>query len=428
MESIIKNRCKIHISDNSIVYLCLMLAVIAENECFRLFQIDTIMLKFANLLMIYISFFIVIFRSRKKHMKLSDFNFLYCYLAVIAVFLVVQYIYTTQLYRAQSLFEFLKMAQGYSYVVMVIPLFYLFQSGTGLDKIMDSFKILVFITLTVMIIAAFFYNTRGINIFPIDFYMKYMRRNNRLRILDLSSMEGLIIIWTFYELLCKKKKKCLNAVILIVSFGALLYVEQARVMQISVILSLGVMYLLKSNRRRNAILMKIICICVIAGYIIFSGRVGDVINSFNVNGDYGSSTKIRLDEIKHAIQLISKYYINGVGLAAIHIGNYYSSYIGRGNFGMTDIGLLGLITQIGLWTIPVYIYPMFRFFNILLKIKNRDDKNYFLLLCGLFLYLLMTSITIIIINQQRIYVWPMIICIFEYSYAAYKSGGGQSGE
>lgn len=417
-------KIKIHVSNSSIIYLCLVFAVIAENECFRLFKIDTGFLKILKLLLLGIAFLLVVFTNNIRKIELQGLRFLYKYLFIIVVFLLGQYIYTKQMYHSQNLLDFFRVAQGYLYLIMLIPLFYLFQSDIGLEKVLDSFKILVFITLLIMIVNAYFYNTRGVNIIPINYYTELMRRNNRLRVLDLSSMEGMAIIWTFYELLYRKRHKCLNSVILLVSFGALIYVEQARVIQISILMSLAIMYILKADRRRNAILMKIACICLVGGYSVLSGQIGEVIRSFSANGAYGSSTTIRLDEVRHAIQLISKYYINGVGLVSKYIGNYFSSYAGRGQFGLTDIGILGLLTQIGLWVIPVYLYPMFRFFNILCKTKNDSDQYYYPFLIGLFSYLLMTSATIIIINQQRIYAWPMVICIFEYSYSIYKAEGG----
>ena len=92
------------------------------------------------------------------------------------------------------------------------------------------------------------------------------------------------------------------------------------------------------------------------------------------------------------------------------VSNVGALYTGRGAYSYTDIGLIGLISEIGLWSVLVYIFPVIRFYRITRKVRNEE---YYIFLVGLFTYVLVTSISLIVTDIQRIFAWPILLFTFE---------------
>lgn len=403
-----------------LIYILIIVSTIAECECFRLFSIDTGILKGIVLFSIFIAIAMVLFYRNFK-IRISE-KYLYLYTAIIILFLVVQGLYTLMKYDAQTLMSFLQSSQGYLWIGLSIPLFILFNACVGMDSVLDTVKNLVWVTLIILIVAALAYNFLGLALFNVAKYKEFLLRNGRLRLWDLSSLEGLAIIWTFYEFLYKEKKKVWNIFFLAMMMLALFYVEQTRMMQVAVIVSIVLMYIFKKNDSKNAKANKFLLIFFTVIFILATGSIGEFWATFSVNGANGSSTRIRMDEIVYAIELFIDNPVNGVGIMPTSVRDLYINYTGAGKFGYTDIGIIGSMAQMGMWTLIVYCIPVLRFFYILLKVRNEKNKYYFPFLTGLFSFVIITSGTLLIINQSRIFMWPFCIAIFEYCYYCYKCG------
>ena len=146
---------RLKITFESIILLGVVIATLCENDFLRLFEIKASLLQYVALFLIYISFFAIV--SRKKSMiRLSGkTNFIYLYYMISCLFLMVQCIYTLTTYRLQTLTSFLQAMQGYLWIALAVPLLYLFSSYSGIERVLDIVKYLVFLSLAIIIITAF---------------------------------------------------------------------------------------------------------------------------------------------------------------------------------------------------------------------------------------------------------------------------------
>lgn len=407
------------LNDRTFILLCVLLATIAESDFFAVTSIDGIIIKYIQLTFVLLAVVGTMCRSDFGRIK-EDRKFLFYYLAIVIVFLLVQFVYTFRSYSDQTVIKYIQSAYAFFWILLSFPLFYLFQKEQDIEDVLDLITFTTVISLAIMIITARAYNLSERTIFNVDQYRKYLMRNGRLRIWDLSSLEGLVVIWLFYNILYTKKKLVRNLLAIVVIFSALLYVEQTRSMQLYLILVMAFMYITKAAKGVSSAVSKI---CVVLGtivYIVATGWIDSIIQSFSTTGLYASSTIIRLDEVVYSLQLFKDHIINGTGLVLSSTRDIYFSYTGAGKLGYTDIGIIGLLAQVGLWAIVIYILPICRFGYILLKLKKGGGHKYFPFLLGVFIFLVITSATLLVINSQRAYMWPFCIAIFEFVYYQYK--------
>lgn len=283
------------------------------------------------------------------------------------------------------------------------------------------FSIIVSITLGVILIFAIIYNFRNIQLFGIESYYLLIRRNNRLRLWDLSSMEGFAALWSFYNILYSNKNRIKHFIFLLIIFISLFYVEQTRMMQIAIILSMIVMYIMKDARHKKQLVLRIVLSIVMFLLFIFTGWWQELSMLFSVNGRYGFSTTVRFDEIDYTLSLIRENPIFGTGLVTAETSEHVDFYEGHGLFNYTDIGIIGLVAQIGIASIFVYILPMIRFLYILIKTRKFKNEEPYSYLLGIYIYLVITSISLIITNNKRIFAWPFCLAFYEYWYAQYQN-------
>lgn len=80
-----------------------------------------------------------------------------------------------------------------------------------------------------------------------------------------------------------------------------------------------------------------------------------------------------------------------------------------------DVGAIGSLARLGLPFLGFYCWPMLRFLRLLLDKKSRKclGKKY-CLPYGLFCYLCITSISLLVTDAVRIYSFPFYIALFEF--------------
>ena len=93
----------------------------------------------------------------------------------------------------------------------------------------------------------------------------------------------------------------------------------------------------------------------------------------------------------------------------------------RGTAYISDVGFVGLIAELGIFAIPFYVAPLIRMVYILSKIGWKNALKEHMFLVVLLLYLLGTSITLLVTDASRGLAFPFIIALFEYEYAKMKA-------
>ena len=83
-----------------------------------------------------------------------------------------------------------------------------------------------------------------------------------------------------------------------------------------------------------------------------------------------------------------------------------------------DIGIIGTLGRLGVFYFGVYIIPMIYYGGVLIGILKEVEKQYtrqeYSFLIGLYVYLLFTTISLLVTDSVRIYAWPFYLALFEF--------------
>ena len=398
-------RMRVKYSD--IFFGLILTIIIIDCDFFRLFKIGDDIYKAVNLLIVGVILFICIIHKNIFIVSKKCGKFIYFYIGLISSYMIFEYIYTMHIYEGlQTFYEFAKYNKHYVFIFLIIPLTYIFMVKNEFIDVMNGVLIVVTITLGLILLHAIMYNWQEVELLNISIYAKRLTRNDRMRMWDLSSLEGLAIIYATYRFLCDKKKKILYFVSAFICLMALVYVEQTRMMLIAVAVSLVSMIVIKPSRTSGEILMKVVLISligIIAGFIILP----KLFTSFN--GGY--SISYRLIEMQFAVNILRTHGIFGMGTISYNIQKYLYYYGIYSSISLNDIGIVGDVAQAGIWSIGLFIVPMLRMAWILLNGK-KDDVQIFL--WAIYVYLLVTSVTLFVLNSKRILMWPFCLALFEF--------------
>lgn len=403
---------KITLRYSHIFFWIIFIIVVCDNNGFRLFRIEDNDYKAVSLIMVGIALIICIAQKGILNFDKNSKKFVVLYLGVIVCFLIFEYFYIKHMYGGQQTFyEFANRNKHYVFILLTIPLIYIFIIEDSEKKVMDSVLALVTITLGLMLLYAFFYNWREIELFDISMYSKTSMRNDRMRMWDLSSLEGLAVIYGTYKILENHKKRVLYLFQVIVCIATLIYVEQTKMMLIAIAISIGFMLLIKPYKTVNGILAKYVAL-ILAGIAACSFVLPRLMSSLSK----GASVSYRLIEIQFVRGILHNYKLFGMGMITPRLQKklfYYGIY---SYISLDDIGVIGYTAQAGIWIIGVYFLPMLRMAWILFY-GHKNDLRIFL--WTVYIYLLVTSATLLVLDSQRILMLPFCLALFEFYHKKY---------
>lgn len=398
---------RIRLRISHIFYFIVLIIIICDCNGFRLFSIDDNIYKGISLLMVGVASIICIFYKTVLDFSKKYGRFIFFYLGMLLAFFVFEFFYIRRMYGSQQTFyEFANYNKYYVFILLTIPLIYVFAMNDGIKEIMDSVLVIVTITLGLVLIYAFFNNWQTIELFNIKIYANTSIRNGRLRMWDLSSIEGMAIIYGVYRFLCAKKGKLLYLLQVIICISSLIYVEQTRMMLIALAISIAFMVFIKPYKTAGGILGKY-------GVLLLTGVLGClfVVPRLITSFSKGVSISYRLIEIQFTYNLLQNYGLFGMGMISRRLQRYLFYYGIYSNISLEDIGIIGYTAQAGIWSIGLYLLPMLRMAWILLHGEKNDLK---ILLWSIYSYLLITSATLLVLDSQRILMWPFCLALFEF--------------
>ena len=73
--------------------------------------------------------------------------------------------------------------------------------------------------------------------------------------------------------------------------------------------------------------------------------------------------------------------------------------------------MLGYTVLVGPWIFLIYIVPMLRMLVLLMRCPDREFKIF---LTAIYVYLVITSATLFILDKYRFLMWPFCLALFEY--------------
>lgn len=328
--------------------------------------------------------------------------------------LVIEIIYSVIRY-SQTFMEVLVCWQPYMYLFLVFPLIYVFLKDKR-EKFIKIIAIIVAIGILLRLVQAVAYNSNSTVIFPtLMEYGVVGIRNNKIR-LSVTNLGYVSTIVIFYQIICKKKAKIGYFLLLISNLVAYVYMSQSRVMLAIIFVTLIIMYLTKEKPSKRqlwvATLLIIACIALVC-----TDYMSDFLNSFSTESEFGgNSTLTRVLAIEHYWN--SPYRSSIFGMGFINDGDYLRYLIlHRTNTSMqayySDIGLLGLYFNLGIFGIALYVYFLVRLIKSV-KLAVKYDKGFEkVLIVGFLIYYLLSSISLLILGASSIFSVPFIWAYIE---------------
>ncbi len=395
------------VSKVQIYYVLIILSLMFQNRFFHLINASS------NLTLCLILDIIILFFIALNDKKINPGKWIYNYLLLVLVIVILpQTVYV--FLQGETIDGYIDVVRGLLNLLLALPLIKFFLRNKSIIKFLDVLAILTIVTLGLVLINSFFLNTFGNQLLPFEYFQKPSTgRLGRIRIFLISDFTGFVCIYSFARFIKSESRKIFYLISFAICLLCEIYVEQARVLYMSMVASCVLIF-------AQTLKAKKVAFYIISVLIALLGLVGEWFDSFFAmfsvsNKGLGISTLIRINEIKYAFELIKQHPLLGTGMSSRYIfpitldGFYFE-------FNHTDIGLLGTITYIGLLgTIIIFVIPYIRIIKTISICPDKYKNSYeFYFLFGIIIYVSITSFTVAITDNARIFAWPFVIAFNEY--------------
>lgn len=347
-----------------------------------------------------------------------------CLITLISFFCV--YMYSLMRYNDQTLMRTLIGDSGHYKTLLIIlmyPLAYICYSTGGTRVLFKTLNIFAAINYIVTTVQYVLYNVNSVIFLPGYFVNGANPLLNGTLKMNLPWLGNLMILYNFYmfdsfkynNIKASRRKKTLHFLLFILGLFDCILVSRVRVVIIAVSGCLVLLILMNRNTSRGLV-KKIVLVCLLLIGIFTTDTVINFINSFSLNATRAYSTISRL----YAIEYYWKYFVDhpffGFGFADYI--SHYGIIHGDGRAAVSDVGIFGQLAKYGLFIIPIYIFPLWRSFYIMKKIWHNPYIKNQLFYLGMYAYIIVTSITLIAIDQFRFLTWPFFLTVMEVIYWA----------
>lgn len=327
-------------------------------------------------------------------------------------------VYSIIAYPSQSFFQMLISMRYYLYFYLAYGLLVTLDAY-GIDGFMRRLNLTAVIWYVLMILQSAVYSQTGrliLNYFSED------NVNVRVGIRIAMFVAGHVTMLYNYCVVLGYFKSSIKKPIALVSLGlglyALIIVEQTRAHIIATLGAMLIMLLVGGGRKR--MIFKRLCILAAAyAVIVASGYMTSMIGSIfgtaetEIYGHYGQVR--RFDEMAYYWRCFLENPFCGIGFATY--GNAYDTVV-RGpalEFFMNDVGFVGIVGQIGIFAFILYGWLIARFTKIVINMK-KCGYEYSPLFVGLYAYILLTSVSLIMFWSTTALLFPLSLAMFEYGY------------
>lgn len=352
------------------------------------------------------------FFSKKIKINVYRELIIYCS-SLVFLFLLPEFIYTSMIYH-QKLKDFIFAIDCYLFVFWSLPVMYIFCKDNSIEPFLNLMAMLVTIGFLSLIINVYFKNNFNFSFFNMK---RWEFREGTIRIVDTSSFAAVVLLFYWKKILEGRKNYIIPCIILVLGY---LYVDRTRAAMIALSASMYFMLIVKKSGTLSKCFWTFITFLGI--FLMFEFHViENLLYQFSPENN-GASTINRLEELKFYWGKFLENKLFGIGTLTSE--NLYSAMniSAVGNMNYQDIGIVGLLGVIGgIGTLLVFIIPIIRWIKILFKMYNREKcSSDFIFLSGILLYIIATSPTLIIINYQRMPLYPICIALYEFYYYKIK--------
>ena len=397
----------------------LLFSILINNGFFHIISSNSKILDMLQMVVFAIAFMMMLRAQRKNGKLLKNVKAAFWYLAYITFFLGFQFFNCCIVHHA-PISEFLgNGGAAYVYVFFFPIVLTCFFLDNRTEILLNKIAVITVILLTVVVVNTFFRNRTGISLLPFSYYTETLgNRNGRIRIWDLSVFMGIMAVYSFYRLRTEKgrKSKGFSLYLMVLVFASVVYVEQTRMELLALLFTLAIMFMLQISNRKVRTAVYIlgipIAICCLLVYVPRSS----LFQSFSTSGQYGLQTSVRFAGMSYAIeQFISKPF-TGYGM---HMSDFVINHSGiQFLYSHKDIGIIGTLGRLGLFYSGVYIIPMLYYGYFLIRNSKEIGRKYtrpeYSFLAGLYVYLMFTTISLLVTDSVRIYAWPFYLALFEF--------------
>lgn len=325
------------------------------------------------------------------------------YLSLMALFLFVQYVYTSFNYH-QSVLQFF-FASYYFLFCVLIPVFYFLLFEAGLNRVFKNLEILILVISGCMLFMAFTYDVFGFNLTEIARLRSGLLRINAPFIVQL----GCAI--AAYLFICDKEHRKFHALTSLLSFSAVLFVYQSRLIVLLLSFIIFFIFALKNRGNVGASYIGVMLAFIVVLLLCSIGPLRGILNSFSVKGDYGGSTLTRIYEIDYYLDLFHKFPLCGVGLVPFGSTSYSLLSGPFNNFYIDDVGIFGALAQIGLWIVLIYILPMI---VLAARVFFKNNQTPKLVSVVILFYLLGTTFTTLLVFPRFDPTWSLCLALLAF--------------
>lgn len=296
------------------------------------------------------------------------------------------------------------------YIFWSIPLLFVMCKKNP-NVIFKYINLIAFFWYVLLIIQFFKWQNSHIIIFNDIISSNIRVRNYGIRI-GLGSIGNIAILYNGYMYNNEKRKKIKKLFYLlqiIMGISCMIFVQQTRAFTVIVLLCIVYQLLYGIEKRNKKFGIKLLLISIFL-YLIFSGFLASFINGFSYNSTEGIGTQIRIDAIEYYIDCFKKSPFLGNGFTNYkYYPNVQYGPLKKGiHFYYSDVGIFGLLGETGLGSIIFYILPLLKLISIAKKAFLVDKVKYsFFISCVI--YMILTSVSVIITDSFRIILYPVII-------------------
>lgn len=331
--------------------------------------------------------------------KLATFE--YSYLILLLAVIMVQGIYTIEVI-GQTPFHFFSAAYSYSFCLLLFPCAYLY-STYGEEYFFCVLQKTALLISVYMVCSALLNNLSEITLIEA---LRERGGNARFGEPELVNLMTIYSCWRIGT----EKSKVIDLCCLIFGLFATFYVSRTRVMEVVIVTACYVSLLMcLRGANRKALLISTGCLAVISSVAL--GIVDNFISSFSITGAEASSTITRLEEASFYLSTFISNPMLGAGMISYESPLHYLVGGKYGNYYPEDIGIVGALGTIGISIIPLYFIPIVYFIYKTYKSDNTIKP----LLTGFLVYLLGTSMTLLIAYPFCSPAWPLAMSSFTHS-------------
>ena len=378
------------------------LSVISGQEAYRYFLSILSVLMFVSVVLMYRSHI-------KKIGGLINYFYLYAF-SYACLFL-----YSIIIYDRQSVISTLHVG-GPFLIPLLVPVFLIIwiDDRANFDKILKYVDLITFLWSVVLIFQSLYFKSH--HTFAFDF-MNYFTtgvtfRDDSVR-LSLGAVANMMMVYRMYVFFYEERhgvRHIYNFISICTSLYALIVIQQTRMYTFT--MAVVFLVLLFCSGKSNRIKLISAIIVGVASYILLTNNiVSNFIESFALNSDKGVSTLARINEIGYYGSCFLKNPIFGNGFAS-DVEYPYIEHGVMGSLYYVDVGIIGLLAQIGICGVIFYVVPLIRMVQTTVS-SIKYTKNWQIDV-GLTTYMLLTSGTLLQIHPVQVLAFVLVFAYFEY--------------